>query len=245
MKAAAALLLCTVTLLAQEPVRVGYACPPEDLDSFGLACSDEDPCAVYLDLSSVEVLGAGTFITGNLHTESTTLYSVLLMSEDAGKTWTEPYQRVRSAALEQIQFVDSQHGWVGGEILEPLPRDPFLLLTSDGGTTWRESPLFEESRFGSIARFWFDSPTTGELIFDRSQGKTARYELYETMTGGENWMIEELSDAPLQLKKAPPKTDAAWRVRADAATKTYRVERAAAGSWEAVASFIIHVVDCK
>jgi photosystem II stability/assembly factor-like uncharacterized protein len=164
------------------------------------------------------------------------------MSDDGGKTWSEPHRRLRSSALEQIQFLDFEHGWIGGHLLEPLPKDPFMLLTTDGGKTWRQRPLFEESRYGSIAQFWFDSPATGELVFDRSQGGTKRYELYETMTGGESWSPKETSNAPIRLKKAA--SDSAWRARADARTKTYRIERAGANA-ESVASFDIHVVDCK
>src|SRR5262249_52240739 len=148
------LLLCAV-VAAQT--KLEYACPPEDVDGFGLSCSAEDPCAVFLELSAVEAAGAKIFVAGNLHTRSTTLYSVLLASEDGGKTWTEPFKRIRAGALEQIQFIDFANGWVSGQLIEPLPRDPFLLITTDGGKSWRQRPLFEESRFGSISQFWFES----------------------------------------------------------------------------------------
>src|SRR5438105_3172943 len=100
---AAFVFLIGATLVAQSPVKIEYACTPEDIDSFGLACSAEDACPVFLELSSVEAVGAKIFVAGNLHTERTTLYSILLTSEDDGKTWTEPQKRMRAAALEQIQ----------------------------------------------------------------------------------------------------------------------------------------------
>ena len=243
-KALAGLLLGTL-VLAQAPVRVEYACPPEDIDSFGLACSEDDPCAVFLELSAVEALGARLFLSGNLHTASTTLYSVVVMSEDGGKTWTEPHRRLRASALEQIQFFDTAYGWISGQLLDPLPRDPFLLLTNDGGKTWRQRPLSEESGYGSIAEFWFDSRSRGELVLDRSQGNTKRYELFESMTGGEDWAPKQVSASAIHLKKAPSKETAAWRVRADAASKTYRVERGSGASWQAVASFAIESGTCK
>ena len=243
-KSVALLLICTVAATAQSAVRVEYACPPEDVESFGLGCSGEDPCAVFLDLSSVEAVGARLFLSGNLHTASTTLYSILLASEDGGKTWTEPYKRQRATVLEQIQFVDIANGWIGGQSIEPLPKDPFLLLTTDGGKTWHQSPLFEESRFGSIAQFWFDSPKSGELVFDRSQGGTTRHELYESMTGGDSWSVKEVNTAPIRLKKVPSKEAATWRVQADAATKTHRIQRRSGEGWETVASFLIHPADC-
>jgi hypothetical protein len=238
-------LLHVVLLHAQAPGRVEYACTPDDIESFGLGCTDEDPCPVFLDLSSVQGSGARLLLSGNLHTANTTLYSVLLMSEDGGKTWTEPYKRVRSAALEQIQFFDFEHGWIGGQIIDPLAKDPFFLLTTDGGKTWRQSELFEDSVFGTLSQFWFDSPTHGELVFDRSVGNAKKYDLYETTTGGESWSPTQSGSTPIHLKNAPAKPDAIFRVRTDAATKTFRIERRGASNWELVAGFLVHVADCQ
>lgn len=222
--------------LAQSPVVLEYTCPPEDVDAFGLSCLPDQPCAIFLELASVESQGAKLFLTGNLHTEHTTLYGVLLASEDGGKTWTEPAKRMRAATLEQIQFLDSSIGWVSGEVIEPLPRDPFLLITADGGNTWRQKPVFEDSQFGSIAQFWFESKSNGRLILDHS----GRHELYETSNGGESWELKPSSGktAPLNVRK-----EDGWRLRPDG--KSYHIERRGEGSWEPVASFAIHVADCK
>ena len=127
-----------------------------DIQAAGLGCSEEDPCPVYLELSNVEAVGHKIFVTGNLHTPTATLDSILLASDDEGKTWTEPHPRLRSSGLDQIQFVDFQNGWISGANLQGAPRDPFLLITTDGGKTWRQRPIFEESRVASIERFWFD-----------------------------------------------------------------------------------------
>jgi photosystem II stability/assembly factor-like uncharacterized protein len=240
-----AVLLASTLMLAAQPVRVEYACPAEDVESFGLACSADDPCPVFLELASAESAGSRLFVSGNLHTATTTLYGILLASEDGGKTWTEPVPRLRNGAFDQIQFVDLQTGWIGGQRNDPLPRDAFLLLTGDGGATWRQRPLFEETRFGSIAQFWFDSRNTGELVFDRSQGNQTLQELYETMTGGESWIPKEVTRSAIRLRKARPRENAAWRVRADAASKTYHIERRVGDKWESVASFLIAIGDCK
>ncbi len=66
------------------------------------------------ELSSVDGFGANIFVTGNLHTLDTTISGILLTSDDAGKTWSEPAKRVRAAELDQVQFADSQHGWASG-----------------------------------------------------------------------------------------------------------------------------------
>jgi photosystem II stability/assembly factor-like uncharacterized protein len=241
-KTLAALLACGLAVSAQSPVRIAYECTPEDIDSFGLACSAEEPCPVFLELSSVDAAGATVAISGDLHTERTTMYSILLESDDGGKTWGEPMKRLRAAAFEQVQFLDFAYGWVSGEIIEPLPKDPFMLLTTDGGKTWRPRPLFEDSQFASIAQFWFDSRTTGKLVLDHPQGGARKYEVYATNTGGENWEINQASDKPVNVKASRP---TAWRVRAEASSKTYRLERRGSENWEPVASFVIHVTDCK
>lgn len=226
------------------PASVTYECPPADVEQFGLNCSEDQPCPVFLELAAVEAVGSRVFITGNLHTRDTTLFSLLLASEDGGITWTEPTARLRNAALEQIEFFDPQTGWISGESIDPLSRNPFLTITTDGGKTWRQKPLLDDTKYGTIAQFHFDSKSNGELVLDASQGRTTRQELYETMTGGESWEVKQMSNKPLKLKNSRSADQAGWRVRADAANGTYRLERGGGRNLETVATFPIHVTDC-
>lgn len=241
-KVAALLLSLVVGLRAESPVT--YDCPPKDIDLFGLNCSEEEPCAVLLELTSAEAAGNRILVAGNLHTRDATLFSLLLASDDNGLTWIEPALRMRNAALEQIEFWDPQTGWISGESIDPLARNPFLMLTADGGRTWRQKPLVEDEKFGTIAQFHFDSKANGELVVDAGQGKTVRQELYASMTGGESWELKEVSDKPLRLKSARPPNQSGWRVRADAPHGAYLLERGAGRNWEMVASFPIHIADC-
>jgi photosystem II stability/assembly factor-like uncharacterized protein len=135
------------------------------------------------------------------------------------------------------------HGWLSGQRVEPLPKDPFLLLTIDGGKLWRQRPLFEETRFGSITDFRFTSPESGELIFDDSVGTATNQELYVTMTGGENWEIRQKSTKPLHLAAAPPNTN--WKATAAPGSSTYLIEHSVNGQKQTVARFLIHIGDCK
>ena len=240
----AILLALALPLRAQAPQKIDKVCSAEDVVFFGLTCSEDDPCPVFLELAAVEPNGSSLFVTGNLHTVNTTLFGLLLKSDDGGKTWTEPAKRIRSAALEQIQFPDFQHGFIGGVKIEPLPRDPFLLSTADGGMTWKQAALFEEPRPGSIQQFWFDSATSGQLILDASEGGTKRYERFETANGGDSWMSREVAAHEMQLALARPREYASWRIRSD--PKAHRVERkTAADAWETVASFAIQTGDCR
>lgn len=230
-----------------RPLKVPLECRGEDIQTAGLSCSAEDPCPVFLELNSVEAVGNRVIAAGNLHTQMSTLSSILLMSDDGGRTWTEPFPRIPLAALDQMQFLDFETGWISGQIVQVTPRDPFFLLTGDGGKTWRRKPLWEESRTGSIEQFWFESRSNGVLFADRVQTPESggRYERYESQTGGESWTVRQMSTKPLPLTRQRI-ADPALRIRADAASKSYRLEhREGAGRWQTVAAFLIDAGECK
>jgi hypothetical protein len=238
--------LMAAAVWAQTPARVPFQCTEDDLRTFGLTCPPDHPCPVYLELSGLEVVGEKLFVTGNLHAENATLSSILLASADGGKTWSEPHARIPSAGLEMIQFLDFATGWAAGESLGAVPRDPFLLLTTDGGKTWRQRPVADEGRAGAIDSFHFDSKTHGTMWIDRSQSgePESRYEVYESETGGESWAIRQTSGQPLRKGPRPAGPDG-WRLRADSATKSYRIERRAASGWTPAAAFAVHAGDCR
>src|SRR5580698_6413090 len=84
----ALLLVLALSLRAWEPQKIDNVCSPEDAEAAGLACSEDDPCPVFLELSAVEGFGANVFVAGNLHTVDTTLSGLMLASADSGKTWS-------------------------------------------------------------------------------------------------------------------------------------------------------------
>ena len=231
---------------AGKPIRLPFACTDEDITSLGMTCTIEEPCAVYLELAAVYGLNSRIYLAGNLHNGASTMYSVLLVSEDNGKTFTEAFERVRTGGLFNIQFADNDTGWVSGALLPALPRDPFLLLTTDGGKSWRRRPVFGESKIGTIEQFGFQSKTAGALLIDRGQGADGggRYERYESMTGGDTWMVREVSRRAPQMKLAPPPA-AEWRLQADARLKAHLVERRVGERWQRVVAFQVQVGECK
>ena len=233
-----------------EPMRVAYACKEADLQWAGMTCSPDEPCPVYLELSAAVPDGRKIFVSGNLHSTSATLTSVLLMSDDAGATWKEPAPRFRGAALDQLQFGsefgDAQHGWAAGETQVPLPRDPFFLLTTDGGDSWRQQAVGEEGTPGAIQRFWFDSADRGDLIVDA--GKTSaggRYLSYESRTGGESWEIRGKSDHLPAIRGAPPPENPDYRLRTSKDGKSWQIEKRMGEQWSPIASFLIEVANCR
>jgi hypothetical protein len=243
-----ALLLALATLATAQtplensgkPMRVLYECTAADTQAAGLGCSEEDPCPVYLELSNVDAVGGKLFVTGNLHTPMATLYSILLASADNGASWTEPHPRLRSSGLDQILFLDSQNGWISGANLLGAPRDPFFLVTTDGGKTWREHAIFDETRVSAIERFAFDTPAKGWLLIDARLDNGNR-EWYETENGGETWAIQDKFTEPARAPKEKP----GWRVRTDAPTHSYVIEISENNRWQKIASFLVNIATCK
>jgi hypothetical protein len=231
---------------AGRPMRIPFECTDDDIRAAGLTCPPDHPCPVYLELAAVEAVGNRLFLAGNVHADTVTLASVLLASQDGGKTWTEPHERVRGAGLDLVQFIDFETGWIGGQAFAAVTRDPFLLLTRDGGKSWSTRPVFAESRTGALDSFHFDSKTHGWLWIDRTQAGEAedRYESYESMTGGESWMVRETGAQP--LRQGPrPAGPADWRLRPDSATKAYRLEHRAPSGWETTAAFVVQAGECR
>jgi len=228
-----------------EPMTLPYQCTPDDQQWAGLACSEDEPCPIYLELNAAESSGARLFVAGNIHSSTVTLYSVLLASDDSGLTWREAHPRIRGAGLDHMQFFDTATGWAGGAVLFPLPRDPFLLLTTDGGRSWRQRPFFGEAFPGSLQQFLFTSRTSGSAILDRGAGSPReRYALYETPDGGETWAFRHESNRPLDLDHSPAAT-AAWRVRADGPSQSFHIERLEGERWSGVAAFAVKLNACQ
>ena len=225
-------------------MRVPFECTEADTRAASLSCSEEEPCPVFLELSNVEAAGNKIFLVGNLHTPTTTLYSILLATDDAGQTWNEPYPRMRFAGLDQIQCIDFQNGWISGANLQSTPRDPFFLLTTDGGKTWHDRPIFNETRVATIERFWFESRDSGALLIDARLDNNV-HELYETRTGGESWSMKQASASAIPFPRARETAVSGWRVRADAVTHSFDLEKSDGTRWQKVASFLVTVGACK
>lgn len=226
---------------ALAPFHLPFTCTEEDTREAGLTCSDEEPCPVYLELSGVESFLNRIFVIGNLHTAEATLFSILLASDDGGRTWTEPFARIRFASFEQIQFIDFENGYIAGALLQGVPRDPFFLITNDAGKTWQRRPVFEESHFGVIERFWFDSTSNGTLLIDSKQ----THELLVTQTGGSTWSLQQSSKQSIKFPRTSRASDQAVRLRPDSKTHGYRLEKRQGEKWIGVADLPVDAGKCK
>jgi hypothetical protein len=226
-----------------QPIHVLYACTPENLDWAGLACADDDPCSIYLELNAIASAGKKVFLAGDLHAQAATLASILLASDDGGLTWKEPAARMRGAALDQFQFYNAEHGWASGETVYPLARDPLFLITGDGGESWRNRAVTDEGGPGSIQRFVFDSPQHGELLVDGGKGaEGGRYKRYESDTGGDSWSIRSATEA---APKMPDTSAADPDYRISSGKDVYRIEKRTGGKWSSFVVFAVNAATCK
>lgn len=232
---------------AAGPIVLPNRCGELDLSQLGLTCSADEPCPTYLEIASVEDVGPTLVVAGNLHTQSATLHSIVMVSEDAGATWRESHVRLKASAVDQLQFIDFTNGWLAGHGSTVLPRDPFVLITNDGGRAWRKVELFSESRVGVVEDFAFESAKKGWLLVDnRGSGEAGKYELYETQTGGGVWELRSITDKiPAGAKVGTRKPSATARVRVEEKPGLLRVEVRDGNVWKRVSSFKLRVEDCK
>lgn len=229
-----------------KPIAVPFACSEETLNAAGLTCPESEPCPVYLELAGLETVGSTLVLVGNLHSSANTFSSIVLKSDDGGKTWVEPIERFPQTVLDAIQFADFSNGWISGQILAQLPRDPFFLVTADAGKTWKKRPLSDESQVAAIDSFFFENRTDGWMILDRSRSgePNARYQLFESKTSGDTWMLRQSSGNPIPPKRVRPSATTGLRLRADGPSKSYRIEKQQGNRWTLVASFLVRLPDC-
>jgi photosystem II stability/assembly factor-like uncharacterized protein len=233
-------------LFGEADTKLPFTCTADDLQWAGMTCSEKEPCPIFLELSSISSAGSKIFVAGDIHSAQTTLYSVLLRSEDAGATWQEPVGRVRGDVLDHIQFENFETGWVSGQRVIPLPGDPFFLITHDGGKSWRKVPVLAEGSPGMIQKYRFDSAMGGKLIIDHGKGgeDEPRFQLFETKDGAETWTAERASAEA--IKNAPaPEESSLWRLTAEKGGKKLLVERRGADKWTVAASFTIQIAECR
>ena len=232
---------------ADGPILISNLCTELDIAAIGLTCSEGEPCPTFLEISGVESTGQVLLLAGNLHTQSATLQSLLLLSEDGGGTWREAHPRLKGSALEGMQFLDFSNGWLAGHTSLALPRDPFILLTTDGGRSWRKSDLYAESRVGIIEDFAFQTAKRGWLLVDnKGSGEAGKYELYESQTGGSGWDLREISSRiPKTAQPGQRAPSTAARVRVDDKKGLLRIEVRSENAWTEVSAFKLRLEDCK
>ena len=52
-----------------KPMAPKFQCTEEDIQSFGLGCTEDEPCSIYMELSAFHPVGSQFFAAGNIHSE--------------------------------------------------------------------------------------------------------------------------------------------------------------------------------
>jgi photosystem II stability/assembly factor-like uncharacterized protein len=119
-----------------------------------------------------------------------------MVTSDGGASWTRQY--AGAADLNQVDFIDGQHGWAAG--------GGSLLRTTDGGANW--SALAEPCQ-GELSSVHFVSPALGYAVASTTaagQSPAGQYttalggSLLRTTNGGSTWSA--VTSAPANPQSA-------------------------------------------
>ena len=215
--------------------------------TYGMSCTEDEPCAVYLELTAVESAGSKLFVSQAICTPArTTLWSILLTSEDNGQSWKRTIQQVawRGTRTDTVPRLSPP---ASSPDTRParLPKDPFFLRTSDGGKTWSRLPLFEDGAVGLIEQFRFESATRGTVAVDRGRPGVGRYvQRWRRKTAQNPGPSGNLAaDAPAS---GPPAIPRRWfESSPNANPKSFRIERRESGAWRTAAAFFVAAGACQ
>jgi len=131
---------------------------------------------------------------------------------DGGKTWGRSSIRLGEGLdslaagpgqpeAPELGFADRLHGWIRLPV-SPAP----LLVTSDGGATWRAGPTLDSGDI--VQAMTFTSPTNGWAVREHDIALDSMTDLpiqtlYRTRDGGTSWQRVDLPAPPLSFHDAP------------------------------------------
>ncbi|PJB55142.1 MAG: hypothetical protein CO098_17870 [Bacteroidetes bacterium CG_4_9_14_3_um_filter_41_19] len=136
-----------------------------------------NPVIEHFEITSILFLDENTgIIAGDVSTMSNNRYQ-LLKTEDGGNTWIEVYSDPFNY-VHQLYFFNEDIGFaVGPRVMY----DNMMLRTMDGGTTWQECSMPQNTR--SLNSTLFLDENTGFCVGTHGQ-------ILSSLDGGENWEIQ-------------------------------------------------------
>ena len=162
----------------------------------------------------------------------------LFWTSDAGQTWTEISPSIPAdASVEDVQFIDSNMGWLLATVPNPDGGALFQLSqTNDGGMSWetRALSLFESGEIASYAEKaemgWFDLQNGWISVKQTSGSNFSLGTLFKTSDGGSTW-----SRFPLPVADSVHFSDpyTGWAIRRPTNDQIFRTQDAGI-TWENV-----------
>lgn len=149
---------------------------------------------------------------GGMHKEAASIFQ----TKDGGKTWENIFNidgqknsNLLSGYKMGITFINNKQGWIS-IVLDPDPKSPYLIKTTDGGKTWSIQYLPIPNQFDQelrqITRPVFFSSTDGMVPIVSEIGGTGKL-LYMEIThdAGKTWIpIVEQSSGNLSWDFSDP-----------------------------------------
>jgi len=139
----------------------------------------------------------------------TKLRLAIAMTDNAGGTWSETSLTLLltnyfskeeiftlfDLSVREIAFADPLHGWLTLSFwMFPHVHGSFLLITSDGGRTWKDADSFPSPNLGDMILV---TPTEG-WISGLIDPESAQNSLFVTRNGAKSW--QELSVRPVNTE---------------------------------------------
>ena len=223
-----------------EEIAIASTCEPETLSRAGMICNAASPCEIELELTAAREAGEAVVVAGDLYSSSATVEAIILRTEDGGSTWVEAVDRMGGTALDEMQFVDGEHGWIVGRETIGGGQRPFLLASDDGGASWARREIEDDEDYrGAVLELRFDSPEHGMVIVERPAGLGDPFEMRESFNGGRSWSLRQLTSERPALPGSRRRVVAPTvQVREEDGGELYVVERRSGESWEALGRFV-------
>jgi hypothetical protein len=144
---------------------------------------------VHLSVSIYGLNKKIVFLLGSLQTPAVTIRSLLLRSEDGGRSWKEVMEPVTGSAVIRLSFLSKQTGWalLGGT--SEGPGQLYLYKTRDSGNSWSKVSRIPKRHFdGWPESFGFVDERNGrmEILYD-GNAPTDGFAVMSTSDGGITW----------------------------------------------------------
>lgn len=125
---------------------------------------------------------------------------IVIATTNGGEKWKSIYALPDTVELKQVQFINKNVGFIGGNIIKKYPnyeaRQALLLRTVDGGLSWKKCNLPVDSSF-SIGNTQFLNADTGWISLNNigpTSWEDRRGILFKTTNGGSSWTILDEKD---------------------------------------------------
>jgi hypothetical protein len=147
-----------------------------------------------LQLKTAGQVGGRIFAGGSFHSKDRVISSVLLATDDGGRSWIEAAPRYRETELGAAQVSDLRVWIAAHRQTGDGPLDPFFLFTFDSGLHWRRIPLRPYSEAGRITSFHFREDGNGFALVREPGPVRSVAKRFVTADGANSWVLTEAEE---------------------------------------------------